>query len=160
MSAKEPQNGSTPSVPAPHPPSIQEVSQRITDTFQKIGTERMPTTVIPAGNKNTSRIAGLYFVADQLRSLANTRFKECEVEAREAGILGDPKEYVEGKAVTTWSSTDFTIVAKQSKPRNLLDKDRLLAELIKHVGEKKAHDILKAAMKKGKGATTIFTAMK
>jgi hypothetical protein len=151
--------GPAPAPEQPHP-DIREVVKRVTDLFHRIGTEKMPTTVIPAGNKNTSRAASLYFISGMLVQLANARFKACTAEAHEAGILGSDDDYIEGRTVNTWTCPDFSITAKKSAPRNLLDKDLLLENLTEMVGSKKAADVIKRSMKKGKGAVTITTAMK
>ena len=141
---------------------IRAVVKAIEDHFTKIGTDKLPTTKIPAGTRNNSPEAMEFFVADILRKLANTRFEEAKKKAVESGVFGVDTDYIVGDAVITWSApaAPFMVSVKLGKSGEMLDKDKMLAALIEALGEEKGRALLAKGMKERKGPVTIVTSIK
>lgn len=140
--------------------SALDVRNSIEDILVRIGTEEIPETVMPAGNKNTSPIAAKYAVAKTIKGWADRNFKDVEAEARTQGILGDEDMYREGLTTVVWQSPAFDITVKRAKGSTTLDKDRLQEELLKRMSQASLLEVMEEASKPRKGATTIDVAFK
>lgn len=99
-----------------------DIKVAIQKAFQKIGKSNGHAPPDPPPASNTFPIAYEFFVADNLRSLANKRYEAAKTAARSAGVLGEEEAYVEGSTVTTFESELFDVAAKKASSTTMLDK--------------------------------------
>lgn len=141
---------------------VRAVIKAIEDQFKKIGTEKLPSTVLPSGNRNNSPEAHEFYVADALRKLADARYKAAKEAADASGVFGHEKDYIVGDAIITWTTPGaaFMISVRKGKDTEMVDKTLMTDALVKHCGDEKGRKVLAEGMKPRKGPTTIITAMK
>lgn len=116
--------------------------------------------IVNAGNKNTAPIAARFLIAEQARSFWNKQYDVVKKEAKDAGILGDEADYIEGETVVVSSFSGFDICAKKAAASEMVDKTALLNALNKHVPAAKRQAIIAECVKQRKGAVTISVSVK
>lgn len=139
---------------APTEVSIREVQARVEDAFFALGTNKLPGTIIPVGQKNNAPEAAEYVMADMLSKLASERLKKAQEAAEKAGVFGDPTDYVTGGTVMVFSDPNFSINVKRGKPSKMLKRDKVEAAASEFLG-KKASEFLEQCQGE-RAATTQF----
>lgn len=139
--------------------SIREVRQRIAEAFAALGTNQLPGTIIPAGQRNNAQEAAEFVVADVLAKLAADRQKKASEAADKAGVFGDPAEYVIGDTVMVYSDPNFSINVKMGKPSKMLDRKAVEAAAAKYLG-KKSEEFLAECQKDRAATKQIIVSMK
>lgn len=120
----------------------QSLKDKIRAAFAKLG------GAAPEGDE----IAHELLVAYEAATLAEARKKKAKKTAVAAGLITDVEQPV-GSAV--FSRTEhYTITAKTSTPRTMIDEAVLLAEMMKYVSATKAAEIITLARKTAKAPTT------
>jgi hypothetical protein len=146
-------------VTVPNEVNIREVRTRIEDVFAALGTEALPGTVIPFGQRNNSKEAADFVIADLLEKLASKRKKLAHELAEKAGVFGEPSEYVEGDTVMVFSDPNFSINVKMGTPGKMLGREEVEAAAVKYLG-KKAPEFLDECMKPRAATKQIIVSMK
>lgn len=139
--------------------SIREVRARIEEAFNALGTDALAGTVIPAGQKNNSREAADYVIADLLEKLATKRKKEALQAAEKAGVFGTAEDYVQGDTVMVFSDPNFSINVKMGNPSKMIGREEVEAAAEKHFG-KKASEFLEECSKERAATKQIIVSMK
>lgn len=120
----------------------QSLKDKIRAAFAKLG------GAAPEGDE----IAHELLVAYEAATLAEARKKKAKKTAVAAGLITDVEQPV-GSAL--FSQTDhYTITAKTSTPRTMLDEPTLMAQLLEHLSAAKAAEIITASRKTAKAPTT------
>lgn len=128
--------------------SIREAIKNVSDAFFAIGSEAMPTTVLPrAKNRNNAEEAAEFVLSKRLAELANDRLKKAEEAAERAGIFGKPEDYEEGSTVQTWQSPHYSVGVKLGKESKMINKDLVEATFLENFGSEKTGNLLEACMK-------------
>lgn len=140
--------------------NIRAVKERIDALFSAIGTEAMPETVFPSGNRNNSTEAAEYAIADVLLKLAKNRHKSATEKGQAAGIFGDEKDYVANETVIVWQSPSFSINVKKGQPSKMIGKEETEAAILKAVGPKRCAEIMQECMKERAATKQIIVSMK
>lgn len=138
-----------------------DIKVAIQKAFQKIGKSNGHAPPDPPPASNTFPIAYEFFVADNLRSLANKRYEAAKEAAQKAGVLGDEAEYQEGSTITTFNSDLFDVAAKKARGSRTLDKTEL-SNYLNRKGWKQAEidELLVKGSKPRKGAVTFEVVLK
>jgi hypothetical protein len=139
--------------------SIREVRAKIEEVFLALGSEALAGTVIPAGQKNNSREAADYVIADLLEKLATKRKKEALQAAEKAGVFGNPEDYVQGDTVMVFSDPNFSINVKMGNPSKMIGREEVEAAAERHFG-KKASEFLEECSKERAATKQIIVSMK
>jgi hypothetical protein len=146
-------------VTVPDEVNIREVRTRIEDVFKALGTDDLPGTLIPFGQRNNSREAAEYVISDLLEKLATTRKKAASEAAEKAGVFGDPTTYVEGDTVMVFSDPNFSINVKMGRPSKMLGREEVELAASKYLG-KKADEFLEECQKPRAATKQIIVSMK
>lgn len=143
-------------------PSAREALKKVEEAFAKIGTDKMPTTLVPSGSKNTSEAAAEYATAKHLAQLAAERLKAAEARAYAEGVLRNRDELEEGMATVVWTSGSFDVTQKRARNGLQLDKDKLLETLSNApgIGAARAGRLIADSQSLRQGAVTITVALK
>lgn len=128
--------------------------------FKDVGKNISPfdanqSPLVDAGQKNTADVAARFLIAEQGRSFWNKQYDVVKKEAKEAGILGEESDYVEGETCVVSSYKGFNITARKAAGSMYIDRTALLNALNKHVPRAKADLVLAECDKERKGAVTI-----
>lgn len=142
-------------------PSIRDVNDRVTALFSALGTEAMPDTVFPTGqaNKNNSKEAAEFALADRLRKLATDRFDAAKEAAEKAGVFGNMKELVPNETSMTWQCPFFTVSIKVGKPTEAINREATEVAADKYLG-KKAEEFMAECKKARAPNKQIIVSMK
>ena len=140
--------------------TMQPVIEAIAAEFNAIGTEVKPETVVDAGRSNSADAAAEYMLARILMDQAKARLDAATKQALERGILGNEAEIAEGNTVMTFNCPNFTINLKKGRSSQILDKDMVKDNAVKHFGEKRANELLAESLKPRKATVQIFCAVK
>jgi hypothetical protein len=149
----------TVAVTVPNEVNIREVRTRIEDVFAALGTEALPGTVIPFGQRNNAKEAADYVIAELLEKLATKRKKLAAELAEKAGVFGDPASYVEGDTVMVFSDPNFSINVKMGTPGTMIGREEVEAAANKYLG-KKASEFLDECMKPRAATKQVIVSMK
>jgi hypothetical protein len=144
---------------APTEVSIREVRARVEEAFFALGTEALPGTLIPVGQRNNAPQAAEFVIADMLAKLAASRLKSASEAAEKAGVFGDPSEYVIGDTVMVYSDPNFSINVKRGKPSKMLKRELVEQAAAKHLG-KKASEFLDECQGERAATTQIIVSIK
>lgn len=160
--AKEPESNLSSiaaEISAPTEVSIREVRARIEEAFNALGTDQLPGTIIPAGQKNNAAEAAEFVIADMLSKLASERLKKASEAAEKTGVFGSSADYVIGDTVMVYSDPNFSINVKMGKPSKLVKRELVEANAIEYLGKRASEFIDKC---KGERAATkqIIVSMK
>jgi hypothetical protein len=144
---------------APTEVSIREIRSRIEEAFNALGTESLPGTIIPAGQKNNAPEAAAFVIADMLSKLATDRLKKASEAAEKAGVFGSSDDYVIGDTVMVFSDPNFSINVKMGKPGEMLGREQVEAAALEYLG-KKASEFLTACKKPRAPTKQIIVSIK
>lgn len=139
--------------------SIRSVRQTIEEAFNALGTDQLPGSVIPTGQKNNSREAADFVVAHLLDKLASERLKKASEAAEKAGVFGDKENYITGDTVMVYNDPNFSISVKMGKPSRMIGREEVEAAAVKYLG-KKADDFLDECKKDRSATKQIIVSMK
>lgn len=139
--------------------SIRDIRTRIEDVFNGLGTDALPGTIIPAGNRNNSREAAEFVISDILVKLATTRSKNAKEAAEKAGVFGNPEEYVAGETVMVFSDPNFSINIKKGRPSKMIKRELVEAAAVEYLG-RKAPEFLEKCEGERAATTQIIVSMK
>ena len=139
--------------------SIRETIARIEDVFAALGTEALPGTVLPAGSRNNAKEAADFVLADKLKKLAETRFKNASEAAEKAGVFGDASDYVLGDTVMVFSDPNFSINVKMGRPSKMLKREKVEEAAEKYLG-KRAAEFLEECQGERAATKQIIVSMK
>lgn len=149
----------TVAVTVPEEVNIREVRTHIEDVFTGIGTDSLPGTLIPFGQRNNSKEAADFVMADLLEKLATERLKAAKEAAEKAGVFGNPDDYVLGDTVMVFSDPNFSINIKMGRPSRMIGREEVEAAAVKHLG-KKADEFLDECKKDRAATKQIIVSMK
>ena len=112
-------------------------------------------TAPPESKRNSFAQAWEFFVARELKGAVEKRYKAAEAVARDAGVLGEEEDYVEGGVVITHSNEYFEIAMKKAQGGTTLDKTMLMNNLAR-MGWKadRIEELISKSSKPRKGAVT------
>jgi hypothetical protein len=139
--------------------SIREVLARIEDVFTSLGSDKLPGTIIPAGQRNNAKEAAEYVLADKLKKLAEARHKKASEAAEKAGVFGDKADYVLGDTVMVFSDPNFSINVKMGNPSLMLKREKVEAAAATYLG-KKASEFLEECQGERAATKQIIVSMK
>lgn len=138
---------------------ILEIKASIVKTFNNIGKKN--GSAPPESGSNTFPVAFEFFVADNLRSIANKRYDVAKAAALAVGVLGDPETYVEGTITNIYEADLFDIAAKKASGTTMLDKTQLANNLAKKGWKAdEIQELVDDSSKPRKGATTYEMILK
>lgn len=144
---------------SPTEANIREVRARIEEAFNGLGTDKLPGTILPVGQKNNATEAAEFVIADMLSKLASTRLKAAAEAAEKAGVFGDPETYVQGDTVMVFSDPNFSINIKMGKSSKMMGREEVEAAASEFLG-KKASEFLERCMKPRAATKQIIVSMK
>lgn len=139
--------------------TIRTVMATVEEGFNAFGTEALPGTVVPCGQRNNTAEAAEYVLANKLVKLATDRLKKATEAAEKAGVFGDSSMYVEGDSVMVFSDPNFTISVKMGKPSKLINREAVEEAAAELLG-KKAEEFLLRCYKPRKATSQIIVSMK
>jgi len=144
---------------APTEANIRTVLARVEEAFTALGTEQLPGTIIPVGQRNNASEAGEFVLAERLSKLAAERLKKATEAAEKAGVFGDKTEYVNGETILVFSDPNFSINVKMGKPSRMINREQVEDAAHTFLG-KKASEFLDQCFKPRAATKTIIVAMK
>lgn len=139
--------------------NIREVMATIEEAFNSLGTEKLPGTVIPTGQKNNAKEAAEAVIADRLVKLATDRHKKAMEAAEKAGVFGEPSSYIIGDTVMVFSDPNFSINVKMGRPSEMVGRKEVEAAAAEYLG-KKASEFLDRCKKPRAATKQIIFSMK
>jgi hypothetical protein len=140
-------------------PSVRDIKDRVEGLFKSIGTDALPETVFPHGNKNNGIEAAEFVVAEQLKKLAEARYDSAKAEAKAKGCFGDETNYIPGETIEVYRTGSFTFSVQRNKDSNMIDR-KLVEELLREVAPTKWQELLKRCEKPKDGATRFIVALR
>jgi hypothetical protein len=155
----EPPSDVAAEISAPTEEGIRTVLARVEEAFFAMGTDKLPGTIIPVGQKNNAAEAAEFVIADRLAKLAATRLKNASEAAEKAGVFGDKSEYVEGETVMVFSDPNFTISMKMGRPSKTINREKV-EEAAAEFLPKRSGEFLERCFKDRAATKTIIVSMK
>lgn len=146
-------------ITTPTEANIRAVMARIEEAFNAFGTDQLPGTIIPVGQRNNAREAGEYVLAERLSKLAAERLKNAAEAAEKAGVFGDSADYINGETVLVFSDPNFTISVKKGKPSKTINRELVETNASEFLG-KRASEFLELCFKPRAAMQQIIVSMK
>lgn len=140
-------------------PSVRDIKDRVEALFTSIGTLAMPGTAYPTGGRNNGPEAAEFVLSDQLRKMAEDRFKKAKDAADASGCFGDPEKYVAGETTEVYRTPNFTFSVKKGRDTQAINRDNVEAVLKKHFPGK-WQELMQECLGKRNGPTQIIISLR
>jgi hypothetical protein len=140
-------------------PSVRDIKDRVEGMFKAIGTDALPETLFPAGNKNNGIEAREFVVAEQLKKLAESRYEDAKANAKAVGCFGDDSKYIPGETIEVYRTANFTFSVQRNKDSNMIDRKQV-EELLREIAPTKWPELMKRCEKPKAGATRFIVALR
>lgn len=143
----------------PEHPSVRDIKDRVEGLFKSIGTEALPDTVFPPGQKNNGVEAAEFVVAEQLKKLAEKRYDTAKANGIAVGCFGDKDKYVAGETVEVYRTPNYTFSVQKNNDSNMISREAV-EELLREMAPTKWQELLKRCEKPKAGATRFIVALR
>lgn len=143
----------------PDHPSVRDIKDRVEGLFRSIGTDSLPDTMFPTGNRNNGVQAAEFVVAEQLKKLAEKRYETAKAEAKGAGCFGDEDAYIPGETIEVYRTPNFTFSVQRNNDSNMIDRKQV-EDLLREVAPNKWQELMKRCEKPKAGATRFIVALR
>ena len=140
-------------------PSVRDIKDRVEGLFRSIGTDALPETLFPPGNRNNGPQAAEFVVAEQLKKLAEKRYEIAKAEADAAGCFGDKDKYVSGETIEVYRTGSFTFSVQKNQDSKMIDR-KAVEEVMRDYFPNKWKEIMERVEKPKAGATRFIVALR